>query len=198
LRLAALFAAVFLAVPAQADELPAHTQDYPGSIPDLVLGKADAPNTIIEYSSLTCPHCAGFHTETLPKIKKELVETGKAKLVYRDFPLDGVAMGAAMLARCMPVDRYFPFLDMLFSSQKQWAYAQNPMAALQTMARLAGLSDDRSKACMTDQATMAAMQAKQTEAEQKYKINSTPQFVVNGKVLQGALPYDEFVKALGQ
>lgn len=200
-RLAALLVAFGLAAPvfagpALAADLPAYAQDYPGSIPDMVLGRADAPATIVEFSSLTCPHCATFHSETLPKIKKEWIETGKAKLVYRDFPLEGVAMGAAMLARCMPTDRYFAFLEVLFSSQRQWAYSQNPMASLQTLARLAGLSDERSKQCMTDNAMMAAIRAKQTEAEQKYKINSTPQFLVNGKLVPGAQPYEEFAKAL--
>ena len=195
-RLGALLIAFVLAGPVQAEDLPAHTQDYPGSIPDMVLGKPDAPATIIEFSSLTCPHCAAFHTETLPKIKAEWIATGKAKLVYRDFPLDGVAMGAALLARCLPVERYFPFLEMLFSNQHQWAYSQNPMASLQTLARLAGLSDERSKQCMTDAPTMAAVQAKQKEAEAQYKVNSTPQFLINGKLVPGAQPYEEFAKAL--
>lgn len=202
-RLVALFAvlgwaAVVSAGPACAEDLPTHTQEYPGSIPDMVLGRADAPATIIEFSSLTCPHCATFHGETLSKIKKEWIETGKAKLVYRDFPLDGVAMGAAMLARCMPTERYFAFLEVLFAGQRQWAYSQNPMASLQALARLAGLSDERSKQCMTDNAMMTAIRAKQAEAEQKYKIDSTPQFLVNGKLLPGAQPYEEFAKALAQ
>lgn len=196
MRLAALLVAFVVSGPVQAEEIPAHTRDFPGSIPDMVLGKADAPATIVEFSSLTCPHCATFHSETLPKIKKEWIETGKAKLVYRDFPLDGVAMGAAMLARCMPTERYFAFLEILFANQRQWSHAQNPMAALQTLARFAGLSDERSKECMTDNAMMTAIRAKQTDAEQKYKINSTPQFLVNGKMVPGAQPYEEFAKAL--
>lgn len=196
LRLAALLAAVVFAAPAQAEELPAHTQDYPGSIPDMVLGKAEAPITIIEFSSLTCPHCATFHTDTLPKIKQEWIATGKAKLVYRDFPLDGVAMGGAMLARCLPPERYFAFLEVLFGSQRQWAYAKNPLNALQNLARFAGIPDDQFKQCLTDNAVMAAIQAKQKDAEAKYKIDSTPQFVIDGKVLPGALPYEEFDKAL--
>lgn len=196
-RLAALLVAVVFAAPAQAQEIPAHTQDYAGSIPDMVLGKADAPATIIEFSSLTCPHCAAFHADTLQKIKQEWIATGKAKLVYRDFPLDGVAMGAAMLARCVPAERYFAFLDILFGSQRQWAYSANPLASLQGLARFAGLSDERFKQCMTDNAMMSAIQAKQKDAEKQYKIDSTPQFVVNGKVLPGNLPYEEFAKALG-
>lgn len=185
-------------VPVQAKEstLQATAVPIPGMSDDMVLGDPKAPITIIEYSALTCPHCASFHRDTLPKIKKEWIETGKAKIVYRDFPFEGVGMGAAMLARCTSTDRYFGFLETLFATQTQWAYSKNPLAGLQSLAKLAGIDDERFKACLSDQKLMAGIKAKQKEGEEKYKINSTPTFVVNGKVIVGAVPYEQFEAAL--
>src|SRR5689334_24538334 len=100
---------------AQAAETPSVTPQ------DHVLGKAEAPVTIFEYASLTCPHCAAFDQETLPKIKENWIDTGKAKLVFRDYPLDQAALKAAMLARCAPPDRFYGFIDVLFQSQTSWA-----------------------------------------------------------------------------
>src|SRR5689334_23792973 len=120
---------------AQAAETPSVTPQ------DHVLGKADAPVTIIEYASLTCPHCAAFDRETLPKLKEKWIDTGKAKLVYRNFPFDKPALQAAMIAACAPSDRYFNFIDVLFQQQQQWATAQDPVAALTRIAKLGGLSD---------------------------------------------------------
>ena len=97
---------------------------------DRILGDAGAPVTIIEYSSLTCPHCASFHTGTLPKIKSDWIDTGKARLVYRHFPLDGVALRAAAVANCLEGPRHFTFLDALFKNQQRWSRAEDPIAAL--------------------------------------------------------------------
>src|SRR6185312_15839778 len=112
-----------------ADQAPPPTPQ------DHVLGKADAPITITEYASLTCPHCAEFDRDTLPKIKKNWIDTGKAKLVYRDFPLDQLALRAAMLARCAPPDRYFAFINTLFQSQDTWARSSDPEQALERIGR---------------------------------------------------------------
>lgn len=168
------------------------------AIPDMVLGNPDAPVTIIEYSSLTCPHCAAFHKETLPRIKREWIDTGKAKLVFRDFPFEGVGLGAAMVARCVGPERYFAFLDTLFATQQQWAYSKNPLTALKNTAKLAGISDDRFQACLSDQRTATAIQAKQKQAQEKWGINSTPSFVIDGELVKGAQPYAEFEKVLAR
>ena len=113
-----------------------------------VLGKAGAPVTIIEYASLTCPHCAAFHKDVLPQLKAKYVDTGKVKIVYRDFPLDGRATLAAMVARCAPPERYFGFLDALFRSQTQWGRAEDPKKALAQIAKVGGMGDAESDACM--------------------------------------------------
>jgi protein-disulfide isomerase len=182
--------APILGGPAQGSETPAVTpQDY-------VLGKADAPVTIIEYASLTCPHCAAFERETLPKIKENWIDTGKAKLVFRDFPLDGWALRAAMVARCAPPERYFGFIDALFQSQDVWARAANPQAALGRLAKLGGISDDKFQSCMKDDKLADTVAAERLAAEKQYGVESTPTFFVNGVKLVGEQSYADFDKAL--
>lgn len=184
-------AAPLLAAPAAlAEGAPAVTPQ------DHVLGKPDAPVTIIEYASLTCPHCAEFDRETLPKIKENWINAGKAKLVFRDFPLDGLALRAAMLARCAPAERYFAFIDELFRSQNTWGRASDPEQALSRIARLGGMSDEQFKACMKNEDLANAVAASGQTAQKDYGVESTPTFFINGTKLVGALPYDEFAKAL--
>ncbi|MBI4968948.1 MAG: DsbA family protein [Rhodospirillales bacterium] len=161
-----------------------------------VLGNPKAPITIIEYFSLTCSHCADFHVNTLPQLKKEWVETGKARLVMRDFPLDRVALHGAVLARCLPGDKYFAFVDMLMTSQKQWASAPDPRVALNGNARLAGLSKEKIDACVADTALTDGILARQLEGQQKFKIQSTPTFVIDGKTFPGAMPFAQFDRIL--
>jgi protein-disulfide isomerase len=162
---------------------------------DRVLGKADAPITIIEYASLTCPHCAEFDKETLPKIKQDWIDTGKAKLVYRDFPLDGLALRAAMLARCAPPERYFAFIDTLFQSQQSWA-RNDWEPALGRIAKLGGMSEEQFKKCMSDEALGNSVVQMRTTAANDYGVESTPTFFINGTKLLGAAAYPVFDKAL--
>jgi len=164
----------------------------PVRIDDDVQGKADARVTIIEYASLTCPHCADFHTNTLPLIKKQWVETGKARLIFRDFPLDGLAMGAAMIAHCAPKDHYFALLSALFETQNTWARAANPADELKKLAKLGGIPEDKFASCVEDKALAERITAGQREAQDKYGVNSTPSFLVNGKLITGAKSFDEF------
>ncbi len=161
-----------------------------------VLGNPKAPITIIEYFSLTCSHCADFHVNTLPQLKKEWVETGKARLVMRDFPLDRVALHGAVLARCLPADKYFAFVDMLMNSQKQWAGTADPRAALNGNARLAGLPKEKIDACLADTALADGILARQLEGQQKFKVQSTPTFVIDGKTFPGAMPFAQFDRIL--
>jgi protein-disulfide isomerase len=162
---------------------------------DRVLGKADAPITIIEYASLGCPHCAEFDKDTLPKIKQDWIDTGKAKLVYRDFPLDGVALHAAMLARCAPPERYFAFIDTLFQNQQSW-YRNDWEPALGRIAKLGGMSEEQFKKCMSDEALGNAVVQMRTTAANDYGVESTPTFFINGTKLLGAAAYPVFDKAL--
>jgi protein-disulfide isomerase len=175
---------------ARGAEAPAQTPK------DHVLGKADAPITIIEYASLTCPHCAAFERETLPKIKENWIDTGKAKLIYRDFPLDGWALRAAMVARCAPPERYFGFIEALFDSQNTWARAGNPEQALGRIAKLGGISEDKFQSCIKDEKLADAVSASRVVAEREYGVESTPTFFVNGTKLVGDQSYADFEKAL--
>ena len=164
---------------------------------DHVLGMPDAPITIVEYASLTCPHCAEFDRDTLPKIKEKWIDTGKAKLVFRDFPLDGLALRAAMLARCAPPDRYFGYIDVLFHSQNNWARADDPILALSRIARLGGMSDQQFQACMSNEELQRSVAASRQTAEKDYGVESTPTFFLNGTMMKpGALPFNDFDQAL--
>jgi len=163
-----------------------------------VMGQPGAPVTLTEYASLTCPHCATFHNETLPTIKKDYVDSGKVKLVYRDFPLDRLALSASMMARCAPKERYFGLLETLFRTQNNWSRASDPGAALQRLGQVVGLSKESFDSCLNSREVFDGIMAARAEAEDKMKINSTPTFFINAKRLSGALTLDEFRKELDQ
>ena len=196
---AALGAFVLSAMVAVAGT-PADAQsvDTTAALSDRVLGDPKAPVTIIEYSSLTCPHCARFHTETLPKIKQTYIDTGKAKLIFRDFPFDQWALRASMLTRCAPPERYFPLLDVLFKSQAQWSTAKDPAAALTQIGKLAGVSENTIKACWADQKLADGILNIRLEAQNRDKIESTPTFILNDGAarIEGAQPFETFAAAI--
>ena len=154
---------------------------------DMALGKPDAPVTVIEYASMTCPHCARFHAETLKAFKEKYVDTGKVRLIFREFPFDGLALRASMLARCAGAERYFPMLDVLFQQQNQWTRAKDPMAALGQIGRLAGVSPQKFEACMQSEELQNAVVQNRLEGQEKHKVESTPTFVVDGEKHSGAL-----------
>jgi protein-disulfide isomerase len=165
---------------------------------DKVLGSADAQVTIIEYASLTCPHCAHFHTETLPQLKTDWIDTGKAKLVYRDFPLDGAALAAAVIAHCAPADRYFPMLNLFFERQSEWAVEDQWRERLTQLAGIAGMDKAAVDACLADEGRKNEVVKRAEEGQAKYAIDSTPSFIINGRKVSGALPLGDFVKVLEQ
>ena len=160
------------------------------------MGAADAPVTIIEYSSLTCPHCAAFHAETLPLIKANYIDTGKARFVFRDFPFDRQALLAAALAHCAGEERFFGFLDVLFRTQKTWAHAANPEEALGRIARLGGLTEDEITACLADQTLLDGIMQSRLQGSQEFEIKSTPTFIINGEKVVGAQPYEQFAEVI--
>jgi protein-disulfide isomerase len=162
-----------------------------GLLPENVLGNPDAPVTIVEYASLTCPHCAAFQATTAPALKRDYVDTGKVKLIYRDFPLDNLAAAAAMLAHCGGPERYFGFIEILFRSQMTWATSQNPRAELEKLARLAGVSQEAFDACLKNEAQLRAIQTRAQTASEKFGVESTPTFFVADRKLAGDVPYAE-------
>ena len=159
---------------------------------DRVIGDPEAPVTIVEYASMTCPHCANFHDAVYPGLKENWIDTGKAKMVFRHFPLDGLALRASALAECMDGVRFFGFLDILFKTQQQWATAEDPLAALQDLAKQAGLDEATSEACLNDDATLTKILEQRKDGSDKYDINSTPSFLVNGEKVPGTRTYEEF------
>lgn len=158
---------------------------------DHVMGDAKAPILMIEYASFTCPHCAAFHTQILPEIKKKWIDTGKVKLVYRDFPLDQMAAKAAQLAECSGNERYFPVADMIFRTQPTWATAQDPIAELAKGLRIAGMSDEQVKACLANTAIADAVVADYRGGE-VLGVNSTPTVFVDGEMMRGGRTVEEF------
>jgi protein-disulfide isomerase len=161
-----------------------------GSLPEKVIGNADAPVTIVEYASMTCPHCATFHAATLPAIKEKYIDTGKARLVFREFPFDPRAEAGFMLARCSN-DKYFAMVDVLFKQQRNWASVENAKDALLQIARLAGFSQESFEACLTDQKLLDDIRAVRQRGANDFKVEATPTFFINGDKYSGALPVDE-------
>jgi protein-disulfide isomerase len=170
----------------------------PGSLEDVSLGKADAPNTIVEYASMTCPHCAQFHTAVLPELKEKYIDTGQVRLILREFPLDGLAMAAIMLARCAGPDRYYPMVDALFETQKTWAMpGTDGKEKLLVIAKQAGFSKEKFDQCLADKELFEKIVETRKIAHEKFGIDSTPSFFVNGKRLTGEHQFKDFEAALG-
>ncbi len=189
-----LLAAVMMATAVLGGMASAQAQTKSWAI-DEVLGNPNAPITFYEYSSLTCPHCADFHLNTFPKIKTDWIDTGKAKLIYRDFPLDPLAQAAAMVAHCSG-DRYFAFINTFFHAQVQWARAQSPLAAIKTISKLGGMSEDQVDKCLGDSGLLNEINARKEEGVAKFNIDSTPSFIIDGKLYAGEMSYDQFAKLL--
>ena len=163
---------------------------------DRILGKPEAPITIVEYASLTCPHCAHFANDVLPEIKKAWIDTGKARLVLRDFPLDEPALRAAMIARCAPPDRYYAFADTFFAAQDKWVRNSDYREALARLAKLGGMGREEFDACLKNTELENKIVGERLKASQELQVNSTPTFFVNGSKLAGAPTVEEFEKVL--
>lgn len=164
----------------------------PNPLGELTLGDPAAPITIVEYSSLTCPHCAAFHTEILPALKEKYIDSGQVLIKFRPFPLDPYAMAGAMLAQCVSPVARVAFIDILFARQGTWIASPDPSAELQKIAKQAGLSEDDYIVCLKDESVLAAIRGMQTSAAEKLNVRSTPTFFVNGKKLEGNQPLEVF------
>lgn len=200
-------AALVLALPLAATEAFAQTVPEaqgdvdmaevlkPGPLPEMAIGQENAPVTIVEYMSMTCPHCATFHNTTFDEIKTKYVDTGKARFIIREFPFDPRAAAAFMLARCMPSNpqepstaaQYFPMVSMLMKQQNTWAAAEDGRAALLQMSKLAGFSQEGFQACLTNQQLLDDVNATMKRGADEFGVNSTPTFLINGKRYAGAM-----------
>ncbi|MGU3574714.1 DsbA family protein [Brucellaceae bacterium C25G] len=162
----------------------------PGKLKEMIYGKEDAPVTIVEYASLTCPHCADFSINTFPAIKEKYIDSGKVRLIFREFPFDPRATAAFMLARCAPEDRYFPMVNVFFQQLQQWARAEDAEAALLQIAKLAGFTQESFQACLTNQELLDDINDVR-ERGSSYGVNATPTFFINGQKYAGSLSVDE-------
>ena len=193
-RLFLLVFVILLAVPGASN---AGVADLSEALSEKVLGSVDAKIEIHEYASLTCSHCADFHINVLPDIKKNYIDTGKVRLIYHDFPLDDLSLAASMLSRCAGNDRFFSMLGTLFKSQKNWARSENPLASLTGISRMiGGMNEDDVASCLDNNDLYWDISGKRTEYGEKLGINSTPTFFVNGKKIEGALSYEDFSDVL--
>jgi protein-disulfide isomerase len=156
---------------------------------DVVMGDPKAPVTIIEYSSLSCPHCAHFHNDVYKNIKSKYILNGKVKYVIRDFPLNSAALLAAKIAHCGGNDRYFDFVGTLFEWQDMWAFTREYMYPLEKIAKLGGLTDEKYKECTTDKKIEDFILNRAMKANNALEIDQTPTFFINGERFGGAKPY---------
>jgi len=170
----------------------------PGPLGDVVLGAANAPVTIIEYASMSCGHCAEFHKTVYPKIKADYIDTNKIRFIFREFPLDIKAAAGAMLARCIGKDdpnKYHAVVDILFATQNDWVL-KDTSEQLKRVAKQAGMGDEAFDACLKNQSMLDAMKQGQDQAHDKFKVDSTPTFFVNGTKLKGGATFEDFKKLI--
>ncbi|MGD0419193.1 MAG: DsbA family protein [Xanthobacteraceae bacterium] len=179
--------------PAKADEIDKAELAKAGPDGDVVLGSDKAPVTVIEYASMTCPHCAHFSTTTFPELQKRYIDTDKVRFIFREFPLDALAAAGFMLARCAGNDKFLPIIETLFAKQPEWM-VQEPIAPLKSIAKQFGYTEQSFEQCLANQKVLDAIQDVRDRAAEKLGVNSTPTFFVNGKKLVG----DQSIEALAK
>jgi protein-disulfide isomerase len=181
-----------------ANAQSAEDLNKPSPLGDMALGSKDAPVTIIEYASMTCPHCAAFTNEVFPKLKSEYVDTGKVRFIFREFPLDQVALAASALARCVAKDdaqKYFTVVDILFKQQND--LATDALGTINRVGKQAGFSEQMIKDCVQgDPAIQKGILDAREYAYNKLKVNSTPSFFVNGTLVKGETSFEGFEKLI--
>jgi protein-disulfide isomerase len=187
--------AVFGSLTAALADLTNEELLRPGPLPDLVQGKEDAPVTIIEYASMTCPHCAAFHKAVYPTLKSKYIDTGKVRFIFREFPLDEVAVAASMVARCAGGDKTMALIDVLFNSQDTWAVRQ-PIPPLTQIAKQAGFTQKSFEECLANQKLYSDIVAVRERASKQFKVESTPTLFINGKLQRGGISIEELEKLM--
>jgi protein-disulfide isomerase len=168
----------------------------PEGFHEFVMGNAKAPVTVIEYVSLTCPHCAHFHTETFPQVKKAYVDTGKVRFLVRDFPLDSLAMAGAVVARCVPADKGYRLFDLLMKNQESWVSDQKPIEPLRRHAKDAGIAESEVDACLQNRALVTALAEQRQKSGETYNIEATPSFFIGDEDIQGDPAFADIAAAI--
>jgi protein-disulfide isomerase len=161
---------------------------------EMAMGPETAKVTVVEYASASCPHCANFYKTTFPDLKKEYIDTGKIRFIFREFPHNQPALAAFMLARCAPKEKYFPLVDMFFTQQDTWLEA--PLEGLQKIAQLAGFTKESFDACLKNEAVAKGIIAVRDKAEKDFGVDSIPTFFINGELLKGETSIDVFRKTI--
>lgn len=161
-----------------------------------ILGNPDAKLLITEYFSMTCPHCARFHVEVLPKLKEAYIDTGKIRFEFKDFPLDQWALRASAMARCLEGKRYFAMVEILMKKQEAWSRANDPYGALVKLGKLAGLSEKQVEDCMNDEKLIDYILNERLAASRDLGITATPSFMMNGRKLDGVFSFESFEEAI--
>lgn len=178
-------------------EVPVDELMKPTDLPDLAIGPKDAKITIVEYASMTCPHCAHFSTDVFEKIKTKYIDTGKVRFIYREFPLDNLAAAVSMLARCAGDDKTFPLIETFYQKQQDWAFANgSPVPKLFDIAKQAGFTQESFDKCLTDQKLLDKITAQRARATDTFGVNATPTFFINGQRLQESPTIEGFDKVL--
>ena len=156
------------------------------------LGRLDAPVTVVEYFSLTCGNCARFHIENLPRIKSEFIDTGLVRLLLRDFPLDRVAVDAAIMVRCVGAERLEPLLALLYAQKEVWAHSREPRTYLRRAAILAGVAGERVDACWADPTLADVVLQSRLDGQRDFGVDATPSFIINHRLYRGVLTFEQF------
>lgn len=165
-------------------EVPVDALMAPTDLPDVAIGPADAKVTVVEYASLTCPHCQNFATKIFPEFKTKYIDSGKIRFVFRGFALNNLDAAAQMLVRCSDEDKRHPMVETLYEKQPDWAFSSgNPVPKLFEIAKQTGFTQESFDKCLTDQKLLDQITAMRTRASDKFGVNSTPTFFVNGKKL---------------
>jgi protein-disulfide isomerase len=190
-------AAISLALPGPAFSQTVDMDELlkPGPLGDKILGEEDAPVTIVEYASMTCGHCANFHKRTWPDLKKDYIETGKVRFIFREFPLNNEAYAMSMLARCAPADKYFEIVDIMFEQLRSGALSGEFLPALTNLSKQIGYTQESFNECLTNQGLLDALVAEADRAG-TFGVSSTPTFFINGEKHSGALSIEDIGKII--
>jgi protein-disulfide isomerase len=167
----------------------------PGPLGDKALGSPDAPVTVIEYASMSCPHCGAFHRETFDAFKEKYIDTGKVRFIFREFPLNSPAYVVAMLARCAPEDRFFTVIDAYFDQQDRWMTQEDIKGAIFDLAKQLGFTQQSFDACLSNQAIFTGLEDSAKRGA-SFGVQATPTFFINGKKAQGALTLEQLDKEI--
>jgi protein-disulfide isomerase len=184
---------------ARAQTVPMDQLMAPQALPDQALGKPDAPVTIVEYASMTCPHCAHFHTTVYPELKKRYIDTGKVRFIFREFPLDRLAAAGSLLARCAGEgDKFFGVIELLFENQNKWAGpgVRKPLPPLMDLMKQAGFTQQTFEKCLADTELLKKIEQEREDAAKKYKVDSTPTLFLNGTKVASGVSIEELGKQI--